>query len=210
MMTMIALVTLIIIIAGGLFAYYVSRGIANPIISLTGISKAVALGETSLEITHISKDEPGLLADAFRAMLDNFKGKAAASEEISKGNLDIKFPVASDNDTMGLAMRHMRITITEMVSMIQEIASRSAEGDLKVRGDAGKFQGGFSGIITSLNQTLDAIVTPVNEAMRLSDSYAKGNYIDRVNEQFSVKGDFIPFKKALNEIGIQGSSAIVI
>ena len=44
--------------------------------------------------------------------------------------------------------------------------------------------------------------------MRLAGSYAKGDYTDRVSEELSVKGDFIPFKEALNQVGIQGSSAI--
>lgn len=208
MILMMVLITLLIIIAGAAFAYYLARSIATPIVNITEISDKIALGETNLTVSYESRDELGHLASSFRKMLENFKGKAAASEELSKGNLDVKFPVASDNDTLGLSMRHLRITITDLVTQILNIASKADDGDLRVRGDPTRFQGDYAKILTGLNSTLDSIINPVNEAMRLSRSYAEGNYVDRISDQLSVKGDFIPFKEALNQIGIQGSSAI--
>ncbi|MFH0966328.1 MAG: hypothetical protein V1862_01405 [Methanobacteriota archaeon] len=79
---------------------------------------------------------------------------------------------------------------------------------MKERGDSSGFFGAYQEIILGFNNMLDSVISPVNEAMRLIDSYATGNYTDRVSEQITVKGDFIVFKEGLNKIGIQGSEAI--
>jgi methyl-accepting chemotaxis protein len=208
MILMMIILTIIIIIGGAVFAYYLSRSIANPIITLSKASDEIALGDVNQMITYISKDELGTLADSFRRMIDNFKGKAEVSTALSMGNLEVMVPVASDKDTLGQAMMQMKEAITAMVTTVKHIATAAEAGQLQTRGDATLFQGEYQNIITGLNNILDSVINPVNEAMRLSGSFAQGDYTDRVSEQLSVKGDFVPFKEALNQIGVAGSIAI--
>ncbi|MFH0968433.1 MAG: methyl-accepting chemotaxis protein [Methanobacteriota archaeon] len=188
--------------------FYVARSIAAPIVEVTGISEKMALGDIDLDISYESLDEVGQLANSFRGMIENFKGKSAVSTALSNGDLNIMVPVASDKDTLGLAMTQMKEAITGIVTTVKKIVTAAEAGQLKERGDATQFQGEYQNIIAGLNNTLDSVINPVNEAMRLSGSYAKGDYTDRVSDQLSVKGDFIPFKEALNQIGIAGSKAI--
>ena len=92
--------------------------------------------------------------------------------------------------------------------VVGSLIAGAAEGRLKEQGDSSRFVGAYQEIVFGINNMLDSLINPVNEAMRLSGSYAKGDYTDRISEDLSVKGDFIPFKEALNQIGIQGSEAI--
>ncbi|HWQ66317.1 MAG TPA: methyl-accepting chemotaxis protein [Methanospirillum sp.] len=202
------IVGLIMSLIGLAVLYYVARSIAAPIVEVTGISEKMALGDIDLDISYESHDEVGKLADSFRSMIANFKGKSAVSTALSMGDLNVTVPVASDKDTLGLAMTQMKEAITGMVTTVKRIATAAEAGQLKERGDATQFKGEYQNIITGLNNTLDSVINPVNEAMRLSGSYAKGDYTDRISDKLSVKGDFIPFKEALNQIGIAGSSAI--
>ena len=141
-------------------------------------------------------------------MIENFKGKADVATVLSDGNMKIMVPVVSDKDILGLAMMQMKVAITGLVTTVQRIAVQSEAGDLKERGDPALFKGDYQKIISGLNNTLDSIVIPLKESMRLAGSYAKGDYTDRMSEYVTVKGDLIPFKEALNQIGIQGSHAI--
>ncbi len=208
MLQMMIIITILIIIAGIAFAYYLARSIATPIIALSKASDDLALGDVNQTISYTSTDELGTLADSFRRMIDNFKGKTEVATALSVGNMNVMVPVASDRDSLGLAMSQMKDTIAGMVTTVKRIAVAAEAGQLKERGDATQFNGEYKNIITGLNNTLDSVINPVNEAMRLSGSYATGNYTDRISEQLSVKGDFIPFKEALNQIGIAGSAAI--
>jgi len=208
MIMMMIIVTILIIITGAASAYYLARSIATPIIALSKASDDLALGDVNQTISHTSPDELGTLADSFRSMIENFKGKTEAATSLSVGDLSITVPVASDKDSLGLAMNQMKDTITSMVNTVKHIATAAEAGQLQERGDAAQFNGEYHNIISGLNNTLDSVMNPVNEAMRLSGSYATGDYTDRISEQLVVKGDFIPFKEALNQIGIQGSEAI--
>ena len=44
--------------------------------------------------------------------------------------------------------------------------------------------------------------------MRVSNEYAQGNFTARVDEKLNVQGDFVKFKQALNNIGIEVSKSL--
>jgi methyl-accepting chemotaxis protein len=208
MVLQMIILTLLIIIAGIAVAYYLARSISTPIVLLSQASDAIAHGDINQEIPYTSKDELGTLASSFRKLIENFKGKTDVATALSVGNLDVTVPVASDRDSLGFAMSQMKDTITGMVMTVKDVATAAEAGQLKARGDAAQFNGEYRNIISGLNNTLDSVMAPVNEAMRLAGSYAEGDYTDRIHENLVMKGDFIPFKDALNQIGIAGNIAI--
>jgi methyl-accepting chemotaxis protein len=122
--------------------------------------------------------------------------------------MGMTIPVASEEDSLGIAMTRMQGAIVGVMTTVKDLARASEAGDMQKRGDPDMFSGEFKNIIIELNNTLDSVMTPVNEAMRLAGSYAKGDFTDRMNNDLIVKGDFIPFKEALNQIGIQGNRAV--
>ena len=90
-----------------------------------------------------------------------------------------------------------------LISDSNLLTKAAVEGRLGTRADASRHQGDFKRIVDGVNSTLDAVIEPVHEAMRVSDEYAAGNFTARVNEELSVKGEFLTFKEALNRIGIE-------
>ncbi|MFH0966645.1 MAG: methyl-accepting chemotaxis protein, partial [Methanobacteriota archaeon] len=202
------IIGIILAIFGVFLLYLVARSIARPIVTVTAMADRFAEGEISTNLIVDQEDEIGQLAKSFKRLGESLKGKEEASASIAKGEFRIMIPLASDRDVLGTAMIQMKEAIIGLVTSADQIATAAEAGDLKQRGDPNQFKGDYRSIITGLNNTLDSIVTPVSEAMRLSGSYAKGDYTDRIDEKLVVKGDFIAFKDALNQIGIQGSSAI--
>ena len=77
-----------------------------------------------------------------------------------------------------------------------------------ISADAARHQGDFRKIVVGVNDTLDAVIGPVNEAIRVSNEFSNGNFKARVDEKLHVEGDFINFKNVLNNIGISVSDII--
>jgi len=114
-----------------------------------------------------------------------------------------------ENDNLLPAYISMMSNIQLLVDDSRELATAAVEGRLDVRADASQLSGEYKNLIEGINATLDAVVGPVNEAMRVSDELAKGNFTVRVDERLNVLGDFFTFKNALNNIGISVSEAVM-
>jgi methyl-accepting chemotaxis protein len=88
------------------------------------------------------------------------------------------------------------------------LSEAAVEGRLDTRADATRHEGDFRKIIEGINDTLDAVIGPLNEAIRVSNEFSNGNFRARVDEKLRIEGDFVNFKDVLNNIGISVSEII--
>ena len=204
------IIGIIISLIGMGVLYFVARSIAQPIIHITSVSQAMAVGDLDTHIGIHQRDEIGLLADAFRNMRQGLQEKARVSAEIARGNLNILVPVSGDKDVLGNSMIQMKISLSEVTKTMHHLSENASNGNLSVRGDATKFQGEFAHIVQGVNDTLDAVMIPLNEGMRLAGEFAKNNFKERFHPDIMVQGDFIKFRDAMNEIGVQVSGSLRI
>lgn len=72
-------IAFLVVIIVGFIAYFLARGISNPIVKLALITNSIAKGDFSGRVEVESKDEIGLLAEAFNDM----------TTEIQKANIDL-------------------------------------------------------------------------------------------------------------------------
>lgn len=190
--------------------FLVARSIAQPISHITNVSLKIADGDLSTHIGIHQRDEVGRLADAFRLMREGMRGKADAAARIAQGDLNVEVPVASEKDLLGSSMVRMKEAIAGMTEAMNHLSDRASAGDLSVRGDAGKFSGEFAHIISGVNTTLDAVIGPVNEGMRLAGEFSRNNFSARFDPSVPVSGDFVRFKDAMDNIGVQVSGTIQV
>ena len=207
--------TIILIILGVIFTlvglgllFITARGIARPIEQITSYADIIAEGELGEEITIYRKDEIGRLADSFRRLLSSMQGKALAADGIAAGDLSAAVPVASDCDMLGRSMVTMRDTIRRMAGTVTDLSHKATAGDLQVRGDISQYHGDYQEIIEGMNETLDAVIKPINGAMSLAETYASGDYTARFDPSIPVSGSFISLRDSLNHIGEQNSTAV--
>lgn len=207
--------TIILVVLGGIFTiiglallFVIARGIVKPIEQITAYADTIAEGELGEEITIERKDEIGELADSFRRLLSSLQGKALAADGIAAGDLTISIPVTSDRDMLGTSMVTMRDTIRKMAETVTTLSHKATAGDLEVRGDLSQFNGEYREIIAGINETLDAVIAPINGAMELANIYAEGDYTGRFDPSIPVSGSFITFRNSLNHIGEQGASSV--
>ena len=209
LVTILIVSLLIVIVIGAFVAVFIANGFSRPIQDLKDAATHMALGDVDVTITHVGTDEIGQLADAFRHMLKNTTERVDSVIKIASGDVNFKIIIASEKDREGHALVQMKKTLAAMTESLSMFAHQSAEGNLSYRSDATQFKGVYYDLIETLNQAFDQIIDPIQEVIRLSTSYSSGDYSDRFNPDLIVKGEFVPFKAALNQIGINSSNALL-
>jgi len=84
--------------------------------------------------------------------------------------------------------------LTAEAGMLSEAA---VEGKLDTRGDASKFGGDYAKIVKGVNDTLDAVIGPLNVAAEYVDRISKGDIPEAITDEY--KGDFNEIKNNLNQ-----------
>ncbi|KAF5090916.1 Methyl-accepting chemotaxis protein (MCP) signaling domain protein [anaerobic digester metagenome] len=131
-------------------------------------------------------------------------------DRISKGDIPPKITDSYNGDFNEIKnnLNQCIEAVNLLVSDARFLAQAAVDGKLDTRADATKHLGDFRKIVEGVNGTLDAVIGPVKEAMRVAERYAKADFSTRVDEQLRVAGDFVLFKNSLNNIGIFVQSAI--
>ena len=111
----------------------------------------------------------------FSVDMDRLPGEKA---KITKSIDDVKASLQSVNNEL---------------AMLIEAAQK---GNLAVRGDVNKFQYTFREMVGGMNQMLDAIVMPFNEASDILKQMAEGNLSVKMTGQY--QGEYAALKNALN------------
>ena len=91
----------------------------------------------------------------------------------------------------------LRNNLVNVNSEISGLIKAAEEGDLKVRAVITGFKGSFRDMAAGLNQTLDLILDPVEEAVDVLKEMAEGNLSVEMEGDF--KGDHAILKNSINE-----------
>src|ERR1039458_6552583 len=76
------------------------------------------------------------------------------------------------------------------------LVKAAGEGKLATRADATKHQGEYRKIVEGVNQTLDAVIKPLNVSAEYVDRISKGDIPPKITDSYN--GDFNEIKNNLN------------
>lgn len=99
-----------------------ARNLANPIKAMAQTARGLALGDINQEVTYTSRDEVGVLADSFRALINYQREMAKAAEHIAAGNLTVGVQPVSDKDVLGQSFARMIAKLRQQVDQLQTSA----------------------------------------------------------------------------------------
>jgi methyl-accepting chemotaxis protein len=123
---------------------------------------------------------------------------AEASKKMAKG--DFQFELKSDvNDEVGdvvRALESVKIAVKRMVDDADLLAQAAVAGKLSTRADASKHEGDFQVVVKGVNNTLDAVIGPLNVTADYVDKIAKGVIPPIITDNYN--GDFNIIKNNLN------------
>jgi methyl-accepting chemotaxis protein len=135
-------------------------------------------------------------------------------EQLSRGDLNLDYTLsASDTYTKDVAKQFAKINdsfmgvgkaLTALSSDAAMLSSATLKGELSVRADATKHEGDFRKIMQGVNDTLDAVIGPLNMAAGYVDRISRGDIPPKITETYN--GDFNTIKNNLNQCidGLQG------
>ncbi|MFZ6031123.1 MAG: methyl-accepting chemotaxis protein [Chloroflexota bacterium] len=185
-----------LVFAALVLLWLMARQISRPIEQMAAVANAIALGDVSQQVTLVQSDEVGQLADAFRAMSKSLRDKAEVARQFADGDMETEIDVLSEQDILGRAMVSMRASISGLVAEAGRLTQAAVDGKLSTRGDASKFRGGYREIVQGVNNTLDAVIGPLNVAAEYMERIAKGNIPQPISDTYH--GDFNEIKNSLN------------
>ncbi len=191
---------LVLMVIGGLIAVilgvFISRIISRPISDLAAIADKLALGDMNVTVEAETNDEIGDLTRSFEKMIDSIKDKAAAAEQIAAGNLAVEIEARSANDVLANSMKQVVASLRALTTEAGMLTNAAVDGKLDTRGNAENFKGGYRDIVKGINDTLDAVIGPLNMAAEYIDRISKGDIPPKITE--SYRGDFNEIKNNVN------------
>jgi len=202
-----ALVTnLVILLAMILVVGWITRAITKPLARMAAAASQIATGDLDTEIAHKSHDELGILANAFRELIAYVQRLAGAADALRQGDLSVAVEVRSERDVLGHAFQGLHATVTTLVAETQRQVEWAQQGQLDKRGDPSHFEGAYRQLVQGMNDTLDAVIAPVNEASEVLKGMADGDLTVRVGGDY--KGGHAAIKQALNHAVESSAQAI--
>ncbi len=119
-------------------------------------------------------------------------------DRISKGDIPPRITDSYNGDfndiknNLNTCIDAINLLTTDTDTLIKA----SVAGKLATRADASKHQGGFKKIVAGVNETLDAVIGPLNVAAEYVDRISKGDIPPRISDSYN--GDFNEIKNNLN------------
>jgi methyl-accepting chemotaxis protein len=194
------IISIAVILIGILMAYILGNQISKPIRKLREMANRVAVGDVEVDTKTDLKDEVGDLITAFGEMADNIKAQAEAGRRIAEGDLSVEVKARSDKDVLAFSMSSVIETLRNLVSEAEMLTEAAVEGKLSTRGDAEKFQGGYRQIIGGFNNTLDAIMEPLDAAREFTAGVAAGTQKELISNAEHYRGYYGDLIRNLNSV----------
>ncbi len=200
-----------IVVAASLFAVLVgfllfrssNRAIGRVREEAERLTAAVAEGdlETRGELESVDPEFRGIV-EGFNRTLDEITAPlnmaARYVDQISKG--DIPAPITDaykgDFNTIKNNLNQCIQAVNALITDANTLAQAAVEGKLGTRADASKHQGDFRKIVQGVNDTLDAVIGPLNMAAGYVDRISRGDLPPPITEAY--QGEFNAIKNNLN------------
>ena len=119
-------------------------------------------------------------------------------DRISKGDIPEKITDSYNGDfnTIKNNLNRAIDAVNALVTDANLLSQAAVAGKLATRADASQHQGDFRKIVTGVNQTLDAVIGPLNVAANYVDRISKGDIPNKITDSYN--GDFNTIKNNLN------------
>jgi methyl-accepting chemotaxis protein len=118
--------------------------------------------------------------------------------ELSLGHLDVRLNMTRTDEigVLAQALDHLAEDLHRLVAEVGGLRRAAVEGQLETRADVNAHPGDFRKIVQGVNETLDAVIQPVNEAAAVLVRVANRDMTARVVGDY--RGDLAKIKESLN------------
>ena len=144
----------------------------------------------------------GAVIKGINDLVDTFvtplKVTADHIDRISKGDIPPKITedYKGDFNEIKNNLNNCIDNINALVTDTNLLVEAAVQGKLATRADASKHQGDYRKIVEGVNQTLDAVINPLNVSAEYVDRISKGDIPPKITDSYN--GDFNEIKNNLN------------
>lgn len=203
---MIAGIGLLVFLILALILYRLSRSITKPIATVNQMIQEMNQGYLGSRLKMKPTNEIGEMAVALDSFADNLQLVLIETlNQIAAGDLSAEIEPQGSRDEITPALKQTIENIRHLITTANYLSDAAVAGQLDTRGDADDFQGGFREIVQGVNDTLDAVITPLHVAADYIQRIGNGEIPPQITD--SYQGDFNTIKNNINAC-INGLSAL--
>jgi len=138
--------------------------------------------------------------DTLDAVIGPLNVSADYVDRISKGDIPGKITDTYNGDfnTIKNNLNTCIEAVNALVADAGTLVKAAVDGKLATRADASKHQGDYRKIVQGVNDTLDAVIGPLNVAAKYVDLISKGDVPPEITDAYN--GDFNTIKNNLNAL----------
>jgi len=175
-----------------------TQAIAKPLQHVVDMIQELGKGHLGRRLNINRNDEIGAMGEAMDQFANDLQTHVVgAMQRIAEGDLTVSVPPKDSADEISPAINKTVASLQGLVDEAGRLNEASIQGQLSTRGNVNAFKGGYRDIVEGINQTLDSILDPINEAAQVLDHVADRDLSVRVQGQYS--GDHAKIKSALNK-----------
>ena len=195
--TMIVVMSVAALVAISL-GVVIARSISTPLRRGLEMMAEMAKGHLGMRLKMERKDEIGELARAMDAFSEDLQVNTVGTlKKIAVGDLSTEVQAKDGQDEISPAMALATSSLRNMSAEAKRLAQAAIDGRLSTRADATQYQGEYRAIVQGVNDTLDAVIGPLNVAAGYVDRISKGDIPPKITDNYS--GDFNEIKNNLNQ-----------
>jgi len=156
----------------------------------------ISKGDIPPKITDVYTGDFNAVKNNLNVLIGWLNDLVAYITKMANGDMTASIAKASDKDQVHEWLVLLKTNINSLVGEAALLAKAAADGKLATRADPAKHQGDYRKIVEGVNQTLDAVIGPLNVSAEYVDRISKGDIPPKITETY--KGDFNEIKNNLN------------
>lgn len=188
-LSIILLSVILAVVFGSLvLAWIVARSITQPVDKMLAAAQKLAEGDIDAKVDVDSKDEIGMLAQAFRNMTENIRTSVNSVARIAEGDLTVAITPKSEKDLLSVSMlnmvdklkaiiHHVMMTADNVAAGSEELSASSqqlSQGATEQAASAEEVSSSMEQMITSIKQNADNAQQTEKIALKSSQAAQEG------------------------------------
>jgi methyl-accepting chemotaxis protein len=203
---LIALAGLIIFMVLAMILYKIANSITKPILNVNRMIKEMRKGHLGMRLNIDSQDEIGEMAAVMDEFADDLQHVVIGTmKQISAGDVSANIDITDEQDEINPALKQTIETIRNLIQETTGLSQAAVAGELRKRGNAEAFEGGFQSIIEGVNATFDAVVGPLQITAEYLDKIGQGEIPEIITTTYA--GEYDNLKQSINAC-IEGLGAL--
>jgi len=199
------IIILLAVIAG--LSLFIANTISKPILAVKQFASELQMGHVKARVNIQERDEIGVMGDTLDTMAEQLQNITEAMHKVAGGDVSVTLKLSSESDEIVPALNGISQKLRDLIAETKQLTEAAAAGKLSMRGNLAIFSGGYKEIIEGFNNTLNAVITPINDAGEVLSVISKGDLTARITKEY--KGDFNALKDNINKLAESMASALL-